>query len=61
MCGFIITNNEIELKNYQNLLSHRGPDQLGFYNLNFKKKWNTIIYNFTHTYQLEFLGKTDKN
>jgi len=31
MCGFIITNNEIELKNYQNLLSHRGPDQLGFY------------------------------
>ena len=32
----------------------------GFYNLSFKKKWDTIIYNFTHTYQLEFLGKIDE-
>ena len=33
----------------------------GFYNLNFQNAWDTIIYNFTHTYQLEFLGKTNKD
>jgi len=33
----------------------------GFYNLNFQNKWDIIIYNFTHTYQLEFLGKTDND
>ena len=32
----------------------------GFYNLKFKKRWNTIIYDFTHTFQLEFLGKVEE-
>lgn len=31
MCGFIITNNRIQVNNYKNLLEHRGPDQFGFY------------------------------
>ena len=31
----------------------------GFYNLQFKKQWNSIIYKFTHTYQLEFLGERE--
>ena len=29
----------------------------GFYNLNFKKKWRSLIYKFTHTYHVEFLGE----
>tara|TARA_A100000164_G_scaffold380933_1_gene430356 strand:+ start:2730 stop:4055 length:1326 start_codon:yes stop_codon:yes gene_type:complete len=29
----------------------------GFYNLNFKKKWRSSIYKFTHTYHIEFLGE----
>ena len=29
----------------------------GYYNLKFDKRWNTLIYKFTHTYQLEFLGE----
>jgi putative sugar O-methyltransferase len=32
----------------------------GFYNLKFQKRWDTIIYNFTHTYQLEFLGRINE-
>ena len=32
----------------------------GFYNLKFKKRWNTIIYDFTHTFQLEFLGEIEE-
>ena len=32
----------------------------GFYNLKFNKRWNTLIYKFTHTYQLEFLGERIK-
>ena len=32
----------------------------GFYNLKFNKRWNTLIYKFTHTYQLEFLGEKIK-
>ena len=32
----------------------------GFYNLKFDKRWNTLIYKFTHTYQLEFLGERIK-
>ena len=33
----------------------------GFYNLNFKKKWKTKLYNFSHTYHIEFLGKKVKD
>ena len=33
----------------------------GFYSLNFKKKWITKIYNYTHTYHIEFLGKKSRN
>ena len=29
----------------------------GFYDLKFNKRWQSIIYNFTHTYHIEFLGK----
>ena len=29
----------------------------GFYNLKFKKRWQTMIYKYTHTYHIEFLGK----
>tara|TARA_B110001452_G_scaffold210414_1_gene180810 strand:+ start:1636 stop:2961 length:1326 start_codon:yes stop_codon:yes gene_type:complete len=29
----------------------------GFYDLNFKKRWIAKLYNFTHTYHIEFLGK----
>ncbi len=32
MCGFLITNYNIKVNNYKNLLEHRGPDQFGFYN-----------------------------
>lgn len=32
----------------------------GFYNLKFNKRWNALIYKFTHTYQLEFLGERTK-
>ena len=32
----------------------------GFYNLKFNKRWNSLIYKFTHTYQLEFLGERIK-
>ena len=32
----------------------------GFYNLKFKKRWSTIVYDFTHTFQLEFLGKIEE-
>ena len=32
----------------------------GFYDFQFKKRWDTIIYDFTHTYHLEFLGKKRK-
>lgn len=31
MCGFIITNREIKIHNFKNLLNHRGPDQPGFH------------------------------
>jgi len=33
----------------------------GFYNLNFKKQWYSLIYKFTHTYQLEFLGEKKRD
>jgi putative sugar O-methyltransferase len=33
----------------------------GFYNLKFKKHWHSLIYKFTHTYQLEFLGEKKDN
>ena len=29
----------------------------GFYNLQFKKRWQSLIYKYTHTYHIEFLGK----
>ena len=29
MCGFIVTNQNINLKNNMHLLSHRGPDDIG--------------------------------
>ena len=29
----------------------------GYYDLNFNKRWQTIIYNFTHTYHIEVLAK----
>lgn len=28
----------------------------GFYQFKFNKKWDCILYNFTHTYHIEFLG-----
>ena len=37
MCGFLITNQQIKVKNYKNLLAHRGPDQFGFYDGDFLK------------------------
>ena len=33
----------------------------GFYNLKLKKNWHSLIYKFTHTYQLEFLGEKREN
>ncbi len=33
----------------------------GFYNLKFKKEWYSLIYKYTHTYQLEFLGERVEN
>ena len=33
----------------------------GFYDFQFKKKWHMLIYGFTHTYHLEFLGKKIHN
>ena len=33
----------------------------GFYDLNFKKRWIAKLYNFTHTYHIEFLGKKVRN
>ena len=41
MCGFLITNHQIKVKNYKNLLAHRGPDQFGFYDGDFLK----ILFN----------------
>ena len=32
----------------------------GFYDFQFNKRWDAIIYDFTHTYHLEFLGKKRK-
>ena len=29
----------------------------GFYDFRLKKKWRSILYKFTHTYHIEFLGK----
>ena len=29
----------------------------GFYNWKFKKNWRSLVYNYTHTYHIEFLGK----
>ena len=29
----------------------------GFYNFKFKKRWKSVLYKFTHTYHIEFLGK----
>lgn len=33
----------------------------GFYDLKFKKRWIAKLYNFTHTYHIEFLGKKVRN
>ena len=33
----------------------------GFYDLKFKKNWHSLIYGYTHTYHIEFLGKKVKN
>lgn len=33
----------------------------GFYNLKFKKRWKTKLYNFSYTYHVEFLGKKIKD
>ena len=41
MCGFLITNHQIKVKNYKNLLTHRGPDQFGFYDGDYLK----ILFN----------------
>tara|TARA_A100001015_G_scaffold292363_1_gene367629 strand:+ start:6622 stop:7944 length:1323 start_codon:yes stop_codon:yes gene_type:complete len=32
----------------------------GFYDLKFKSTWHSMIYGFTHTYHIEFLGKKIK-
>ena len=32
-------------------------DAKGFYDLNFNSRWKSIIYKFSHTYHIEFLGK----
>ena len=32
----------------------------GFYDFQFKKRWHTLIYKFTYSYHLEFLGKKRK-
>ncbi len=32
-------------------------DAGGFYNLNFNRRWKSIIYSYTHTYHIEFLGE----
>lgn len=32
----------------------------GFYDFEFKEVWRTKIYNYTHTYHIEFLGKKEK-
>ena len=29
----------------------------GFYNLNFNKRWKSVLYGYTHTYHIEFLGE----
>ena len=29
----------------------------GFYNWKFKKNWRSLVYNYTHTYHIEFLEK----
>ena len=29
----------------------------GFYSWKFKKNWRSLVYNYTHTYHIEFLGK----
>lgn len=31
----------------------------GFYSFNFKKKWNILLYKFTHTYHIEFFGENE--
>ena len=41
MCGFIVTNQNINLKNNMHLLSHRGPDDIGL----FDNKDLKIIFN----------------
>ena len=32
----------------------------GFYSFNFKKKWNTLLYKFNHTYHIEFFGENEE-
>lgn len=36
-------------------------DAGGFYNLSFNQRWKSIIYRYTHTYHLEFLGEFVEN
>ena len=32
----------------------------GYYQFNFENRWDCILYNFTHTYHIEFLGKKNR-
>ena len=32
----------------------------GFYNFTFNNKWTSLIYNYTHTYHIEFLGEKNE-
>lgn len=33
----------------------------GYYNLNFNCRWNALIYKYSHTYHIEFLGKKNNS
>jgi len=39
---------------------HEKYNSRGFYDFTFNYRWNALVYKFTHTYHIEFLGKKHK-
>ena len=60
--NFYLNNIERITKKYFYSVNRPNPrtekyNAQGFYNWNFQKRWNTKLYNYSHTYHIEFLGK----